>query len=424
MNMKKRSLVIIGGGFGGLNLIKHLRCGLYDIKLVDRNNFHSFPPLFYQVASSGLAPSDISFPFRRELSRRGDFTYHMGLVTRVDTEARTVATEYETIPYDLLVIAAGTTNNFFGMENMNSRVFCIKSVQEAVRTRDEVLDRLERGAVCTDPERRRQLLSFVVVGGGPAGVEIAGALGEMKRYILPREYPELNPDEVKIKLVEGSDRLLAAMGEDAGRKAGIYLKELMVEVSLGTSMKAYADKRIEYEDGSSEYCGTLVWTAGVRGVSIPGLPDAAVMRGGRLAVDEFNRVKGLEDVYAIGDIACMVSPEYPHGHPQMAQPAIQQGRVLARNLNAGEPVTPFRYRDKGSMATVGKHRAVVLVGKNCLSGYFAWLIWMFIHLISLLGMKNKLSVMTNWIWNYITYSSQLRLLFRPVRYPAYRHWSE
>lgn len=407
-----------------MNLIKHLRRGLYDIKLVDRNNFHSFPPLFYQVASSGLAPSDISFPLRRELARRGDFTYHMGSVRQVDTDARTVVTDYETISYDLLVIAAGTTNNFFGMEGMESRVFCIKSVQEAVRTRDEVLDRLERGAVCTDPERRRQLLSFVVVGGGPAGVEIAGALGEMKKYVLPREYPEIDPGEVKIKLVEGSGGLLAAMGAQAGRRAETYLEELMVEVCLNTSVKAYRDKRIEYADGTSEHCETLVWTAGVKGVAIPGLPGEVLTRGGRIAVDEFNRVKGMEDVFALGDIACMVSEEYPRGHPQVAQPAIQQGRALAANLNAGEMTTPFRYRDRGSMATVGKHRAVVLVGKRCMSGYFAWLIWMFIHLISLLGMRNKLSVMTNWIWNYLTYSSQLRLLFRPAKYPPYRHWSE
>lgn len=422
--MKKKTLVIIGGGFGGLNLIKHLRRGLYDIKLVDRNNFHSFPPLYYQVASSGLAPSDISFPLRRELARRGDFTYHMGRVLSVDTEAKVIRTDYESIPYDLLVIAAGTTNNFFGMEDMDRHVFCIKSVQEAVRTRDEILDRLERGAICTDPELRRQLLSFVVIGGGPAGVEIAGALGEMKKYVLPREYPELDPSEVKIKLVEGGPRLLAAMGEKAGSKAALYLRQLMVDVCLNTAMKAYSDKRIEYADGTSEYCGTLVWTAGVKGVPMPGIPAGALTHGDRIVVDEYNRVRGVEDVFAIGDIACMVTEEYPHGHPQVAQPAIQQGRNLASNLNRGEMTAPFRYRDKGSMATVGKHRAVVLVGNRCMSGYVAWLIWMFIHLISLLGMKNRISVMTNWVWNYMTYSSQLRLLFRPTKYPHYRHWSE
>lgn len=423
--MMMETLVVIGGGFAALNLIKRLRPGRYRIKLVDDQNFHSFPPLFYQVASSGLAASNISFPFRRELKRREDFTYHMGHVKNIDVEARTVTTSYETLSYDRLVIAAGTTNNYFGIENMERLTFGMKSVSEAIRLRDEILDRLERGAMCADPERRCKLLSFMVVGGGPAGVEIAGALGEMKKYVVPREYPELRPDEVSITLVEGMSALLASMGPRCGEKALRYLGQLGVEVRLNTAVKGYSeDKRISFDDGTSEHCETVIWTAGVRGVEMPGLPKEHVERNGRIRVNEYNEVEGLEGVYAIGDIAVMRTADYPNGHPQMAQPAIQQGRTLALNLNADRPYRPFRYRDKGSMATVGKNKAVVTLPRFFMSGFPAWLIWMFIHLISLLGMKNKLIVLLNWVWNYMTYSTSLRLLIRPTRWPERRHWGD
>lgn len=419
------TLVIIGGGFAGLNLIKHLKKDRYRIKLIDRNNYHCFPPLFYQVASSGLDASNISFPFRRELKRRRDVTYHMGHVKNIDVAAKTVTTSYETIHYDKLVIAAGTTNNYFGMEGMDKITFGMKSVSEAIRLRDEILDRLERGALCTDPERRRQLLSFVVVGGGPAGVEIAGALGEMKKYVMPREYPEINPDEVSIKLVEGNNELLKAMGDKSGEKALKYLKELQCDVRLNTSVKGYSeDKILTFDDGSSEYCETVVWTAGVKGEPMPGFKPDVVERNGRIRVDEYMRVEGLADVYAIGDIAVMTSDEYPHGHPQVAQVAIQMGRTLAHNLNKGELDRMFRYRDKGSMATVGKNRAVVVMKHAFMSGYPAWLAWMFIHLISLLDMRNRIMVLINWTWNYLTYSTSLRLLIRPVKWPARKHWGD
>lgn len=418
------TLVVIGGGFAGLNLIKHLKDGKYNIKLIDRSNYNSFPPLYYQVASSGLESSNISFPFRREMKNRSDFTYHMGHVKNIDVVKKEVRTSYETIPYDKLVIAAGTTNNFFGMEGLDKEVFTMKTVPEALRMRDEILDRLERGAICTDPARRRELLSFLVVGGGPAGVEIAGALGEMKKYVLPREYPEISPDEMRITLVEGTDRLLGALGEKASEKAAKYLGELMVDIRLGTQVKSYKDKTASFSDGHTEYWETLVWTAGVKGEPMPGFPEEYVGRGGRINVDEFNRVEGLDGVFALGDIACMVSPDYPHGHPQLAQPAIQQARNLAKNLNRGEFTTPFRYHDKGTMATVGRNRSVVKIGKAFYSGFTGWFMWMFVHLMSLLGMRNKLIVLINWVWNYLTYSTSLRLLVRPTRFPERRHWGD
>lgn len=423
--MKKETIVIIGGGFAGLNLAKRLDEEKFEVKLVDRNNFHSFPPLFYQIASSGLAMSNISFPFRREFKKRRNFTYHMGHVKNIDVERHLVTTSYETLHYDRLVIAAGTRNNFFGMDKLPEHVYCIKTIGEAAHTRDEILDRLERGALNPDHRRRRELLSFLVVGGGPAGVEIAGALGEMKRDILPKEYPELDPDDVSITLVEGADRLLGAMSTDSSQKAHNYLEQLMVDVRLNTSLTDYEDKMVSFSDGHKEYWETLIWTAGVCGEPMPGFPGEAIGHGGRILVDEYNRVKGLEDsVMALGDIALMITEKYPKGHPQVAQPAIQQAKNLAKNLNRGEFASKFEYDDRGSMATVGKNKAVADLPKFSFGGRLAWWIWMFIHLISLIGMRNKLNVMLNWIWNYCTYTSSLRLLLRPTKYPLRRHWGD
>lgn len=417
-------IVVIGGGFAGINFLSKIDTRKYEVKLIDRNNFHCFPPLFYQIASSGLDSSNICFPLRREIHKRKNITYHMGHVKGIDLEKKTVTTSYETISYDKLVIAAGSTNNYFGISGLDKKVFGIKTVAEASYTRDEVLDRLERGAICKDHKRRKELLSFLVVGGGPSGVEIAGALGEMKKYIIPREYPELSPDDVNITLVEGSNRLLGAMDQKCSDKALEYLKSLMVDVRLGEIMKGYDEKLVEFSDGHKEYWETVIWTAGVRGEPMPGFPEKFMLRNGRIVVDEYNRVIGLPDVFALGDIACCQNAEYPNGLPQLAQPAIQGAKCLAKNLNRGEFKEKFVYHDKGSMATVGKHRAVLQVGKFVMGGYIAWLGWMFIHLISILGMRNKVNVLLNWTWNYITYSTSLRLLLRPKEYPLRRHWGD
>lgn len=418
-------IVIIGGGFAGLKLCKKLDPTKYDISLIDKNNFHSFPPLFYQIASSGLVSANICFPFRRELRKMHNCAYHMGHVKEIDTKQKVVKTSYEVISYDRLIIAAGSTNNYFGMDNLSKETFGIKTVAEAAHTRDEILDRLERGALCKDSERRRQLLSFLVVGGGPSGVEIAGAIGEMKKYVLPKEYPELDPSDMTVTLVEGAQSLLGAMSEKSRNEALKGLQELMVNVRLNTQLKSYDNKYVTFGDGSREYYETLIWTAGVMGEPMPGMPAETIGRGNRILVDEYNRVKGLEEsVMAVGDVALMITEDYPHGHPQMAQPAIQQATNLATNLNCGEFKIPFSYHDKGSMATIGKNRAVADLKKISLSGFFAWLIWLMIHLMSIIGMRNKLSVLTNWAWNYLFYSTSLRLLLRPTRYPSRRHWSD
>ncbi len=418
-------IVIIGGGFAGLNLAKNLDHSKFEIKIVDRNNFHCFPPLFYQIASSGLVSANICFPFRREIKKMPGVSYHMGHVKNIDVEKRQVTTSYETLDYDRLIIAAGSTNNYFGMDSLAEETYGIKTVGQAAHTRDEILDRFERGALCTDPERRRQLLSFVVVGGGPSGVEIAGALGEMKKYILAKEYPELKPDDVTITLIEGAPTLLGAMRPESQQKALEGLRDLMVNVRLNTLMTDYKDKYITFKDGHKEYCETLIWTAGVKGEPMPGLPAEVVGRGNRIIVDRFNRVEGYGDtLFAVGDIALMETEKYPHGHPQMAQPAIQQGATLAKNLNRGSFDIPFHYHDKGSMATIGKHRAVADLPKFTFSGFFAWLVWMLVHLLSILGMRNKLSVLMNWFWNYMFYSTSLRLLLRPTKFPLRRHWGD
>lgn len=422
--MEKEKIVIIGGGFAGLNLVKHLDRAKFDVHLIDRNNFHCFPPLFYQIASSGLVSANICFPFRKEFKKLKHASYHMGHVKNIDLEAKIVTTSYETVAYDKLVIAAGSTNNYFGMDNLGEETFGIKTVAQAAHTRDEILDRLERGAMCTDRERRRQLLTFLVVGGGPSGVEIAGAIGEMKKYILAKEYPELEQDDVTVTLIEGAPTLLGAMSKKSRDKAKKDLENLMVNVRLNTALKSYENKYVTFADGHKEYYETLIWTAGVKGEPMPGLPAESIGRGNRIMVDEYNRVKGLEDVMAIGDIALMQCEDYPNGHPQMAQPAIQQAANLAKNLNHGEFSRSFKYYDKGSMATIGKNRAVADLKGFSFSGFFAWLTWLFIHLISILGMRNKLSVMMNWFWNYLFYSTSLRLLLRPTKFPLRKHWGD
>lgn len=427
MDMKKR-LVIIGGGFAGLTVARNVDKSIYDVVLIDRNNYHSFPPLFYQVASSGLEPASISFPIRREfLGRRyRGCTFHMGTVKSVDIEKRCVVTQYETVYYDILVIAAGTTNNFFGINDLEKHVFTIKSTAEAIRCRNEVLDRLERAATCTDRALRARLLTFVVVGGGPAGVEIAGALGELKRFIIKREYPSISPDEVKVILVEGTDSLLRSMSRRSSADALRGLRQLCVDVRLNTSMKSYSDRILTLADGHSIPTDTVIWTAGVTGSSFEMKgTDVKPARGNRHPVDGFNQVIGMEDVYAIGDIALMTSDTYPAGHPQVAQVALQQGRNLARNLNTTpDKRRPFVYKDKGSMATIGRNRAVVDMKRIHLSGRLAWLAWLAVHLMSILGMRNRTVVFINWMWNYFTFSSGLRLLLRPDRFPLRNYWNE
>lgn len=424
---KKEHIVVVGGGFAGLNFIKQIDKKQYDVTLIDRNNYHSFPPLFYQIASAGLDAGSISFPFRREM-RRGKVKgarYNMGNVEFINVKEKIVTTQFESVKYDRLVIAAGTTNNFFGLTDLYKQVYTLKSASEALRCRNEILDRLERASLCKDSKERKKLLSFVVIGGGPTGVEIAGAIGEMKRYILSREYPDIPKEDLNIILVEGTDRLLRTMSETASREVLDYLGHLMVDVKLNKTMASYDENIVKFSDGEELYSEMVIWTAGVTGEPIEFFgTDVKRGPGNRFIVDEYNRVVGMDDVYALGDIALMMSDIYPKGHPQLAQVAIQQAKLLAKHLNCGEFKQPFKYVDKGSMATVGRNRAVADLKHIHLYGRPAWLTWMFIHLISILGMRNKITVLITWIWAYFTYSSSLRLLLHTNKYPLRSRWGE
>lgn len=418
---KKQRIVLIGGGFGGLEFAKRLDKKQYDLRIIDRNNFHSFAPLFYQVASSALEPAGITFPLRREMRRRSvkGATFAMGDVSAIDVARHVVITSYGEEPYDKLVIAAGATNNFFGMQGLKERVYTLKSADDAIRTRNAVLGALERAANCKDKDVRRALLTFVVVGGGPTGVEVAGALGEMKRFVIKREYPSIDPDEVKVQLYEGSDKLLRTMSEDSSRDALKGLDRLMVDVALNKTMQSYDGNTVVFSDGTKVDAMVVIWTAGITGEPIE-LRSTDLQRGpgGRFIVDEYNKVIGLDDVYAIGDISIHMDDRYPRGCPQLAQPAIQMGRRLAFNLNKPVSVKPFSYKDKGSMATIGRNAAVVDMGKVHFNGWLAWITWMAVHLVTLLGMRNKLVVLLNWMWSYCSYATSLRLILKPSQMPT------
>ena len=407
-----------------MNLAHHLDKEQFDITVIDRNNYHSFPPLFYQVASGGLSPGSISFPLRREMRRRQvkGTRFHMGNAERIDYNERVVHTDDGSLPYDILIFAAGTTNNFFGNDDLQRKVFTLKSVAQAIRCRDELLSRLEHASNATSLEERRRLLNFVVIGGGPTGVEIAGAIGEMKRFVIDREYPELSPDDMTITIVEGTSRLLQSMHPESSERAKEYLEQLMVTVRLDRLMKSYDGSTVTLDDGSTLPAETVIWTAGITGESFENVGSDAPKRGpgNRIIVDEYNRVPDFPGVFAVGDIALHTDEKYPKGCPQLAQVAIQQARQLADRLNTDRWDSPFVYNDKGSMATVGRNRAVVELPKWRFGGWFAWLTWMFIHLISLMGMRNKINVLIDWIWAYCTYNSSLRLIFRFPRNPDKR----
>lgn len=443
-NLKK--VVVIGGGFAGLNFVKNINPDYYDVTVIDRNNYHCFPPLFYQVASAGLDPASICFPLRRELRKRKSLNirFHMGEVKRIDFQQRRVSTADEEVPYDILIIAAGTTNNFFNMPQLEKTVYTLKSTAESLRARNDILDILERASLERDMERQRRMLNFVVIGGGPTGVEMAGAIGEMKRYVLPREYPSIPQENMNITLIEGAPRLLGTMSEKSSAEALSGLTSLMVDVKLGMQMKGYDDHKVQLADGSEIDATLLIWTAGVTGVpfDLQGTTSQPTGRGNRFLVDETWQVIGYPGVYALGDISLMTAdPAFPNGHPQLAQVAIQGGRLVAANLNTlhlweqraaanpalrakGPKLKPFRYNDKGSMATIGRNRAVVDMKKAHLAGFWAWMAWMFVHLVSLLGMRNKITVLVNWIWAYFNYSTSLRLLIHPAKYPLRKRWED
>lgn len=415
-NQKKR-VVIVGGGLGGLRLAEDLYGSGMQVVLIDKNNFHQFPPLIYQIASAGIDPSSISFPFRQIFRKRKDFYFRMAEARMVDTEKKILQTSIGKIDYDYLVLAAGATTNFFGNKNIEEWAIPMKTVPEAMGLRNALLSNLERALTCATEEERQELLNVVIVGGGATGVEIAGALAEMRRYVIPYDYPDMDSSLMHIYLIEAGDRLLAGLSQESSQKAYEFLKSMGVDIQFGKMVTDYRDHKVVMKDGTEIPTRTFLWVSGIRANAMPGIDESHMGRGFRFKVDEFNRIPGVEDVFAIGDQCLQTSDAaYPNGHPQVAQVAIQQAKNLAKNLkliNQGadsSELTAFHYKNLGSMATIGRNKAVVEIGKFHSQGFFAWVLWLVVHLRSILGVKNKMMVLLNWLWKYVSYNDSIRMI--------------
>lgn len=420
-------IVIVGGGFGGLQMARKLSRKNYQVVLIDKNNYHQFQPLFYQVAMSGLEPSSIVFPFRKLFHGKENIYIRVTEVTEVDPEQKRLQTPLGHCNYDHLIVATGADTNYFGNENIMKHAIPMKSVSEALYLRNMILDDYEDALTTPGYDSRQELVDIVIVGGGATGVELAGSLAEMKKYVLPKDYPELNiEEEVDIYLIQSGDKILKGMSEGSSAKALEYLREMGVKVLLESRVTDFDGKLISLKDGRTIPTQKVIWAAGIKGQPIPGLPESSVTYGNRLAVDRHHRVKDTTDIYAVGDVAYMEEEEWPKGHPQVAQVAIQMGENLARNFGRrtdGKEAKAFSYNDKGSMATVGRARAVVDLAspKWHFGGFFAWLAWLVVHLFAILGTRNKIVVFLNWVINYINYSKSLRLIIKPkgARYPEH-----
>ena len=416
-------VVIVGAGFAGLTLARQLAKSNFQVVLLDKNNYHQFQPLFYQVAMAGLEPSSIAFPLRKAFQKRKNVFVRVAKVIGVNTATQELETSLGNLEYDYLVLAYGVDTNFFGNENLQKHTIPMKSVSEALYLRNAILNDYEKAVTTTDYKIRQGLIDIVIVGGGPTGVEVAGALAEMKKYILPKDYQELDCDEIDIYLIQSGPRLLKGMSDEAGESARKFLEELGVKVILNKRVKDFDGAYVQMDDGTEIQANKVIWAAGIRARKIEGIPETAWVWGNRLQVNRFNQLAGQENIFALGDLAYMEEEAYPKGHPQVAQVAIQQAKNLANNLR-GEarkrPWKDFTYKDLGSMATIGRNRAVVDLSRARFQGFFAWLIWLLVHLYALIGVKNRLFVFINWVWNYFTYDQSLRLIIRPHRrhYPT------
>jgi len=409
-------VVIIGCGFAGLEMAKRLKKSNFQVILIDKNNYFQFQPLFYQVATAGLEPRDISFPVRKIFQKQKNISIRITEVTKINPESKTIETLIGDIRYDYLILAQGATTSYFGLSNVEKYSQPMKTVIESLEILNSILHNLEDVLVNTNPERIEELANIVIVGGGPTGVELSGAFAEMKRYVFPKDYPELDCSKIRIILIEASSRLLNGLSEISSQKAEQFLKKLGVEVMKETQVIDYDGNTITLKGKDQIKSKTLIWAAGIKGNVIHGFSPEVNTKSMRLIVDDFHRVKGYENIYALGDVACMVSESRPMGHPQVAQVAIQSARNLARNLvngKKGRGIKPFHYFDWGTMATVGRNRAVVDLKYIKFQGVIAWFAWMFIHLRSIFGVKNKILILINWIWSYITYDQSLRLTFLP-----------
>lgn len=421
MEINLGKIVIVGGGFAGLNLAKKLtRFQDYDVVLVDKNNYHFFPPLLYQVSTAFIEASNISYPFRRMFQSKPKFSFFMGALVNIDLSSKTIHTDKGPVTYDYLVLAMGTETNYFGMENVRRKALPMKSIDDALELRNHVLLRLEEAARSDDAAEREKLGNIVIAGGGPTGVEIAGMLAEMGGNIVKKDYPTAARKGLgKIYLVDALDKLLAPMSKKSQEEAASVLNKLGVKILLNSAVKDYVDDQVIFSNGERISSATLIWTSGVIAREAPGLPAEVIGKGRRILVDEYNRVTGLDNVFAIGDMCLQQEdPKFPQGHPQLAQVAIQQGTLLAKNfLNISErkPLTAFRYKDKGTMAIIAKFKAVVDLPKGFFKGFLAWLVWLFIHIIPIAGFRNKAKLAFNWFWSFATNDPTLRLIIRPEK---------
>jgi NADH dehydrogenase len=408
-------IVIIGAGFAGLRIARSLNNTNYEVYLIDRHNYHEFQPLMYQVATARLEPSSISFPLRRVFQHTKNVHIHVAEVERIDPAEKIVRTTIGEVAYDRLVIALGCTTNFFGNQRIRSHSFPMKSVPNAMALRNRILQTFE-DTIDAGPDERQALLNFVIVGGGPTGVELSGAMAEMKKYILPKDYPGVDFSRFTIYLLEGSPNTLNAMSDPAKAKSRQYLEQLGVIVRTNTVVEDYNGETVTLKGGETIAARNLIWAAGVTGNHLEGVPAASILRGNRLKTNRYHQVEGLDGVYAIGDIAWMATPKYPNGHPQLANVAIAQAVNLARNFHLelhGKPGKEFEYHNKGTMATVGKRKAVVDLPHFHFQGVVAWYTWMFVHLMLILSVKNKLFIFLNWMMSYFANDSTLRLMLRP-----------
>ena len=409
------TVVVIGGGFGGIEVVKQLADKPVEVILIDKHNYHTFQPLLYQVATGSLEAESIAFSLRKNFEGQKNLRFRNTEVTSVDTASNIVHTTIGDIAYDYLVIATGSTTNFFGNKEMEHFAMPMKSIPEALNLRYLVLQNLEEAILKPSKEERAPYLSFVLVGAGPTGVELAGSLAELRNHVLNKDYPELVKEEMKVYLVDFLPKVLGPFSDEGSKAAEGYLKNMGVEILLNVKVDTYDGKEIKFEGGKSIKTKNVIWSAGVMGVIPEGISKAAIERGNRIRVSNTLLADGSNNIFAIGDVSAMITEETPKGHPGVAQVAIQMGELTGKNINRlikGEPLVPFKYNDKGSLATIGRNKAIADIGKFKTQGFFAWLIWMFVHLISLMGGRNRVIVFVNWIASYMTYNGGSRLIIR------------
>lgn len=410
----QQKVVIIGGGFAGIQLAKNLDEQYFDVLLIDKINHHQFQPLFYQVATSQIEPSSISFPLRNLFKRKKNVEIRLAEVESINQEEKNIETSIGKFNYDILVIAMGCTTNFFGNKNIESNAFTLKSTYDAIQIRNHILQTFE-DIISASAKEKDALMNLVIVGAGPTGVELAGSFAEIKAFILPKDYPRIDFSQFNITLVEGSKYTLSNMSDNARKASEEYLLKMGVHVKKEVFVQNYDGETLTLSNNETINSKTVIWAAGVTANTIKGLPKEATVHGNRIKVDRTNKVESCQHIYAIGDICYMETPLYAKGHPQVANVAINQAKLLGKNLKAivqGKETQPYEYKDLGSMATIGRNKAVVDVGSIKLKGYFAWLIWMFLHLMLILSVKNKLIIFINWAWSYISKDTSLRLILK------------